>query len=143
MSKKCVAAKGEWIRDVELKTIPFNTKWCIHRCIKFNNVNRTSRASSKHRCARCEESACLAHLEDAVKVKSEINIEMRAIDSNDVLELNGMTEYEDAELGLDQKDVIDHGEMKDVDWKVKVGPWTVPTRRERKEHEATHVPFRD
>ena len=29
------------------------------------------------------------------------------------------------------------------DWRVRAGPRNKPTQREREEHEATHVPFRD
>ena len=41
-----------------------------------------------------------------------------------------MTEDEDAETDLDQQDGIDGGEMKDVDWKVKVALQNIPTRKE-------------
>ena len=30
-----------------------------------------------------------------------------------------------------------------VDWRARAGPRNKPTQKERKEHEATHVPFRD
>ena len=29
------------------------------------------------------------------------------------------------------------------DWRVRAGPRNTPTQKEREEHEATHVPFRD
>ena len=35
------------------------------------------------------------------------------------------------------------GEVAAPDWRVRAGPRSKPTQREREEHEATHVPFRD
>ena len=34
-------------------------------------------------------------------------------------------------------------ELAAPDWRVRAGPRSKPTQREREEHEATHVPFRD
>ena len=34
-------------------------------------------------------------------------------------------------------------ELTAPDWRVRAGPRNKPTQREREEHEATHVPFRD
>ena len=35
------------------------------------------------------------------------------------------------------------GEAGTTDWRVRAGPRNKPTAREREEHEATHMPFRD
>ena len=35
------------------------------------------------------------------------------------------------------------GEAPTADWRVRAGPRNKPTAREREEHEATHMPFRD
>ena len=35
------------------------------------------------------------------------------------------------------------GELAAPDWRVRTGPRNRPTQKEREEHEATHVPFRD
>ena len=35
------------------------------------------------------------------------------------------------------------GEAATADWTVRAGPRNKPTAREREEHEATHMPFRD
>ena len=35
------------------------------------------------------------------------------------------------------------GELAPPDWRVRAGPRNRPTQKEREEHEATHVPFRD
>ena len=51
-------------------------------------------------------------------------------------ELNGFEEEHD-------KMSDDEGELAVPDWKVRAGPRSKPTQREREEHEATHVPFRD
>ena len=41
-------------------------------------------------------------------------------------------------------DRIDGGEeVAPPDWRVRAGPPNKPTQKEREEHEATHVPFRD
>ena len=34
-------------------------------------------------------------------------------------------------------------ELTAPDWRVRAGPRNKPSQREREEHEATHVPFRD
>ena len=51
-------------------------------------------------------------------------------------ELNGIEEEQD--LMSDEE-----GELAAPDWRVRAGPRSKPTQREREEHEATHVPFRD
>ena len=37
----------------------------------------------------------------------------------------------------------DEGEFAAPDWRVRAGPRNKPSQREREEHEATHMPFRD
>ena len=39
--------------------------------------------------------------------------------------------------------IDDEEELAAPDWRVRAGPRNRPTQREREEHEATHVPFRD
>ena len=44
----------------------------------------------------------------------------------------------------EEGDRIDGGEeLAAPDWRVRAGPGNKPTQKEREEHEATHVPFRD
>ena len=53
-------------------------------------------------------------------------------------ELNGLEEGEDW-----MTDEEGEGEAATADWTVRAGPRNKPTAREREEHEATHMPFRD
>ena len=55
-------------------------------------------------------------------------------------ELNGLEEGEDAVTDEDGEGLEGEGE---ADWRVRTGPRTKPIAREREEHEATHMPFRD
>ena len=58
-------------------------------------------------------------------------------------ELNGLEEGEDAMTDEEGEGVEGEGEARTVDWRVRAGPRNKPTAREREEHEATHMPFRD
>ena len=58
-------------------------------------------------------------------------------------ELNGLEEGEDAITDEEGEGVGGEGEAGTADWIVRTGPRNKPTGREREEHEATHVPFRD
>ena len=58
-------------------------------------------------------------------------------------EWNGLEEGEDAMTDEEGEGVDGEGEARSVDWRVRVGPRNKPTAREREEHEATHMPFRD
>ena len=55
-------------------------------------------------------------------------------------ELNGLEEGEDA---MTDDEVGGEGEAGTADWRVRADPRNKPTAREREEHEATHVSFRD
>ena len=57
------------------------------------------------------------------------------------MEWNGVEEERD-EMSDEEGDEID-GEEELADWRVRAGPRNKPTQREREEHEATHMPFRD
>ena len=58
-------------------------------------------------------------------------------------ELNGVDEG-DGEMSVEGGDGVDGEEwLATPDWRVSAGPRNRPTQKEREEHEATHVPFRD
>ena len=59
-----------------------------------------------------------------------------SIEGEEGIELNGIEEEQD-------KMSDDEEELAAPDWRVKAGPRSKPTLREREEHEATRVPFRD
>ena len=62
---------------------------------------------------------------------------------NEETELNGVEKKRD-EMSSDERDEIDgEEELAAPDWRVRAGHRNKPTQREREEHEATHVPFRD
>ena len=62
---------------------------------------------------------------------------------NEETELNGFEKKRD-EMSGDERDEIDgEEELAAPDWRVRAGPRNKPTQKEREEHEATHVPFRD
>ena len=57
--------------------------------------------------------------------------------------LNGAEEGED-EMSVEGGDEMDgEDELATPDWRVRAGPRNRPTQKEREEHAATHVPFRD
>ena len=58
-------------------------------------------------------------------------------------ELNGIREERNDTTDEEGDRVEDEGEFAAADWRVRAGPRSKPTQREREEHEATHVPFRD
>ena len=65
------------------------------------------------------------------------------VERNEETELNGVEEERD-EMSDEEGDEIDgEEELAAPDWRVRAGPRNKPTQREREEHEATHVPFRD
>ena len=50
----------------------------------------------------------------------------------------------DTWICLDERDEAEcEGEYATPDWRVRAGPRNRPTEKEREDHEATHVPFRD
>ena len=53
----------------------------------------------------------------------------------------GVQEREDGTS--DEEGVVVEGKMAPPDWRVRAGPRNRPTQKERQEHKATHVPFRD
>ena len=58
-------------------------------------------------------------------------------------ELNGVEEGCDEMSDEEGGEIDDEEELAAPDWRVRAGPRSKPTQREREEHEATHVPFRD
>ena len=59
-------------------------------------------------------------------------------------ELNCLEEGGDAMTDEGERRGVDgEGEAGTADWRVRAGPRNKPTAREREEHEATHMPFRD
>ena len=58
-------------------------------------------------------------------------------------ELNGIGEEHDDMSDEEGDRIEDEGEFAAPDWRVRAGPRNKPTQREREEHEATHMPFRD
>ena len=65
------------------------------------------------------------------------------MERNEETELNGVEEERD-EMSDGEGDEVDgEEELAAPDWRVRAGPRNKPTQREREEHEATHVPFRD
>ena len=64
-------------------------------------------------------------------------------DSHAEQELNGLEEGEDVMTDEEGEGVGGEGEAATADWRVRAGPRNKPTAREREEHEATHMPFRD
>ena len=62
---------------------------------------------------------------------------------NEEIELNGVEEERD-EMSDGEGDEIDgEEELAAPNGRVRAGPRNKPTQRQREEHEATHVPFRD
>ena len=57
--------------------------------------------------------------------------------------MNGLEEGEDAMTDEEGEGFDGEGETRAADWRVKAGPRNKLTARERNEHEATHLPFRD
>ena len=58
-------------------------------------------------------------------------------------ELNGIGEERNDMSDEEGDRMEDEGEFAAPDWRVSAGPRNKPTQREREEHEATHMPFRD
>ena len=58
-------------------------------------------------------------------------------------ELNGVEDESDGISDEEGNEIDGEEELAAPDWQVIAGPRNKPTQREREEHEATHVPFRD
>ena len=58
-------------------------------------------------------------------------------------ELNGVEQERDGMSDEEGGEIDGEEELAAPDWRVRAGPRNKPTQREREEHEATHVPFRD
>ena len=72
-----------------------------------------------------------------------VTAENRKVGRNEETELNGVDEERD-EMSDEEGDEIDgEEELAAPDWRVRAGPRNRPEQKEREEHEATHVPFRD
>ena len=63
-------------------------------------------------------------------------------ESGKEVELNGVEEGHEMSDG-EGGETDGEGEWAAPDWRVRAGPRSKPTQREREQHEATHVPFRD
>ena len=59
------------------------------------------------------------------------------------MELNGVGEERGDKSDEGGDNIDDEEELAALDWRMRAGPRNMPTQREREEHEATHVPFRD
>ena len=57
--------------------------------------------------------------------------------------MNGVEEEHDKMSDEEGGETHSEEELAAPDWRVRAGPRSRPTQRERQEHEATHVPFRD
>ena len=69
--------------------------------------------------------------------------ENRKEERGEETELNGVEEGRDEMSDEEEGEIDGEEELAAPDWRVKAGPRSKPTQREREEHEATHVPFRD
>ena len=78
----------------------------------------------------------------AALCKSEAAKERKA-ERGEETELNGIEEDHDKMSDEEGGETDGEGELAVPDWRVRAGPRSKPTQREREEHEATHVPFRD
>ena len=68
--------------------------------------------------------------------------EKREAERGEETELSGVEEGRD-EMSDEEGETHSEEELAAPDWRVRAGPRSRPTQREREEHEATHVPFRD
>ena len=69
--------------------------------------------------------------------------EKKEVERNEETELNGVGEERDDMADEEGDKIDDEEELAAPDWRVRAGPRNKPTQREREEHEATHLPFRD
>ena len=69
--------------------------------------------------------------------------EKRNAERGEETELNGVEEGRDEMSDEEGGETDGEEEVAAPDWRVKAGPRSKPTQREKEEHEATHVPFRD
>ena len=77
----------------------------------------------------------------AASCREETVVEKKRESEREV-ELNGVEEGR--EMSDEEGGETDgEGELAAPDWRVRAGPRNKPTQREREQHEATHVPFRD
>ena len=65
------------------------------------------------------------------------------VERNAETELNGVEEERDENTDGEGYEIDGEEELAAPDWRVRAGTRNKPTQREREEHEATHVPFRD
>ena len=72
-----------------------------------------------------------------------VTTENRKAGWSEETELNGVEEERDDMSDEEGEKVDGEGELAAPDRRVRAGPRNKPTQREREEHEATHVPFRD
>ena len=71
-----------------------------------------------------------------------VTTENRKAGWSEETELNGVEGERDGMSDEEGNEIDGEEELAAPDWRVG-GPKNKPTRREREEHEATHVPFRD
>ena len=72
-----------------------------------------------------------------------VTAENRKVERNEETELNGVEEERDEMSDEEGSETDGEEELAAPDWRVRAGRRNRPTHRERAEHEATHVPFRD
>ena len=70
-------------------------------------------------------------------------VDKEKVERNEETELNGVEEERDEMLDGEGDEINGEEELAAPVWRVRAGPSNKPTQREREEHEATHVPFRD
>ena len=97
------------------------------------SAGRASEWSSRFRQA-CKASAALCR---GVTTGSE------TAGWSEEAELNGVEEERDGMSDEEGNEIDGEEELAAPDWRVRAGPRSKPTQREREEHEATHAPFRD
>ena len=70
--------------------------------------------------------------------------DIRQFEDVEETELNGVEEGEDRKSDEEAADGVEgEGNVAPPDWRVKASLRNKPTQKERKEQDATHVPFRD
>ena len=72
-----------------------------------------------------------------------VTIENRKAGWSEETELIGVEEERDGMSDEEGNGIDGEEELAAPDWRVRAGPRNKPTQRERREREATHVPFRD
>ena len=72
-----------------------------------------------------------------------VTTESEKAERSEETELNGVEEERDDMLDDEGSEIDGEEELAAPDWRVRAGPRNTPTQRDRAEHQATQVPFRD